>query len=218
MTPWHPFAGCLCLVEPLAQLPLRSDYALEQSLYPRAPDARRQQAIAARELARRALAQLGGPMVAIGRGAQGAPEWPAGWTGSLAHSDTMAAALLGPARDYAALGIDLEPDAPLPEDASAIALDAVERRALAALPGGYARWSRAVFAAKECVHKCVHPLRGAWLEFDELRVHLDPQALTFTLEPLGASARAACAGIGAGALRYAEAHVVAALAIGRDAG
>lgn len=216
MTPWTPFPGSLCLAAPLQDLPRLSPYVQEHALHPRATEQRRQQSWAARALARAALRQLGGPEVAIGHDAGGAAQWPAGWTGSLSHADGMAAALVAPSSCFAALGIDIEPHQPLPEDAAALVLDASERRALAQLPGGYARWSRAVFAAKECVHKCVHPWRGAWLEFEEVRIHLDPAADRFSIEPLGAAAQAACAGIGGGVLLFAGDHVLAALAAERS--
>ncbi|HEY1090987.1 MAG TPA: 4'-phosphopantetheinyl transferase superfamily protein, partial [Burkholderiaceae bacterium] len=99
--------------------------------------------------------------------------------------------------------------------AAALVLDAADLQALAALPGGYARWSRTVFLAKECVHKCVHPLRGAWLEFDEVRICLDAERGRFRVEALSARARAACAGCEEGVLKFTGDHVLAALAIGR---
>lgn len=217
MKAWQPFGNSLCLLAPLASLPQESPYAEEQALHARARPARRAESLAARALAREALQRLGATAAPIGREPGGAPRWPAQWTGSLSHGGGMAAALLGPASQWAALGVDIEPATELPDDAASLVLDAFERHQLARLPGGYARWSRAVFAAKECVHKCVHSLHGTWLEFEEVRIRFDAASARFTVEPLGAAAQAACAGLCEGALLFSGDHVVAALAIGRDA-
>lgn len=215
---WTPYPGSLCEVAPLAAFPATSPYPEEQALLASALPARRHESLAARALARQVLRRLGGAGQGIGRAASGAPCWPSGWTGSLSHGGGLAAALLGSAADWSALGVDIEPDAPLPEDAAALAFDALERQGLDRLPGGYARWSRAAFAAKECVHKCIHPLRGAWLEFDEIRVRFEPAKAAFHVEPLSSGAKAACTGLAAGALRFDQGYIIAALAIGRRAG
>lgn len=217
MKAWQPFGNTLCLLAPLAALPQESPWPEEQVLHAAALPARRAESLAARALAREALRRLGADAAPIGRQPGGAPRWPAPWTGSLSHGGGMAAALLGPAAHWAALGVDIEPAAALPDDAAAMVLDAFERHEIVRLPGGYARWSRAVFAAKECVHKCVHPRHGTWLEFEEVRIRIDAASARFTVEPLGAAARAACAGLCEGTLLFTGDHVVAALAIGREA-
>src|SRR5205085_12194887 len=61
---------------------------------------------AARIVARQLLAQLGYPGVQQPRSASGAPVWPAGVSGSLAHDDEVAVAAVGMQRDVNAVGID----------------------------------------------------------------------------------------------------------------
>ncbi|WGS19293.1 hypothetical protein MTX19_31025 [Bradyrhizobium sp. ISRA464] len=46
----------------------------------------------------------------------GVPIWPAGVVGPLAHHDTVAAAAIAGTKRIAALGIDIEPNEPLPEN------------------------------------------------------------------------------------------------------
>ncbi|WP_407151088.1 hypothetical protein [Bradyrhizobium sp. ORS 86] len=46
----------------------------------------------------------------------GVPIWPAGVVGSLAHHDTVVAAAMAATKRIAALGIDIEPNEPLPEN------------------------------------------------------------------------------------------------------
>jgi len=135
----------------------------------RAP-ARRQAFLAGRAVAATALAALHQP-TAVGRAADGAPQWPAGVVGSIAHDGAQAVAVVGLSRHWQALGVDVEPDLPLPEDAASLVLRSEDEAALAQHFGPEApRYGRLVFGAKECVHKALHPWRGAWLEFDAVRI------------------------------------------------
>jgi 4'-phosphopantetheinyl transferase EntD len=54
---------------------------------------RRREFAAGRACARRALARLGCPPQALGRGSLGEPLWPAGWSGSITHDGGLAAAI-----------------------------------------------------------------------------------------------------------------------------
>ena len=78
--------------------------------------ASRRQAAAARVAARALLAAAGQPAWDLPRRNGLAPRWPAGFVGSLAHCDSHAAAVLAPAHRFAAVGIDIEPAAPLPAE------------------------------------------------------------------------------------------------------
>jgi 4'-phosphopantetheinyl transferase EntD len=181
---------------------------------------RRIQFIAGRTCARQALQRLDVPPTIIGRAESGAPLWPPSWVGSIAHCKGCAVAVAGPAARWLGFGIDVEPAEPLPEDAASIALTADERRQLEAMPDGYARWSRALFCAKECVHKLLNPLSGAWLEFDEVSIELpiafDRPTIAFQVRPLSAQARAACDGLQLrGQLAFSRGYRVALLAAAR---
>ena len=213
---WTPFDGALALFAPIASV---SAIAVpgEEALKAIAHAPRRDAAIAARVLARRALQAIGGPReVAIGRGESGAPLWPADYTGSLAHDAEHAIALVGERARFAALGVDIEPCAALPADAAALVIGAGERRCLDALEGGYARWSRALFGIKECVHKCVNPATGIWLEFDEVEVRIEAHGAA-SVTPLSDSAKTAAAWfggtLGVGRVSFVDGAVLSALAI-----
>ena len=140
-----------------------SDPALEST-----PDnlARRRASGAARIVATRLLPQLGvaGP-VRIARLANGAPDWPPGILGSIAHGDLAAvAALARRGGALAALGVDIEADAPLPEDVFDFVLTPRERRFC---PRG-SKLGRLAFAAKEAVYKAIHPFDGSPLEYQDI--------------------------------------------------
>jgi 4'-phosphopantetheinyl transferase EntD len=64
---------------------------------------------AARIVARQLLKGLGQPECALPRGSGGAPTWPAGVVGSLAHDSRVAVAAVGRCDDVGAIGIDVEP-------------------------------------------------------------------------------------------------------------
>ena len=159
------------------------------------PIARRQECIAGRALAAQALQAIG-VSAAVGRDAQGLPQWPPGTVGSIGHAAGQAVAVAAHAAQWRGLGVDVESDAALPDDAASLVLTAPERAALARLPTDDAvRLARWLFSAKECVHKALNPLNGAWLEFDEVAIQWCgtlPKGLgEWRIEPLTTAAREA---------------------------
>ena len=62
-----------------------------------------------------ACSRLGYPQVPILPGVGGAPIWPVGVRGSMTHCTGYAAAAVAPRPRVFAIGIDAEPDAPLPD-------------------------------------------------------------------------------------------------------
>jgi len=133
------------------------------------PLERRRASGAARIAAREALAALGGPADApLPRAPGRFAIWPEGFVGSLAHDEEIAVAVVARTRDVAALGVDVEPAEPLPEDVAEIVLLPSERRACAADPV----LSRAIFAAKEAVYKAINPLDGSPLEYEDIEIDL----------------------------------------------
>jgi len=162
--------------EEIFELPAELDLLPEElAVVARAVDKRRREFAAARRCARAALGRLGVPPVAILPGERGAPTWPAGITGSMTHCVGYAAAAVAPSGRTATLGIDAEPDAPLPHGVlDTIALDAEKAqlaRLLADRPD--VSWDRLLFCAKEAVYKSWFPLARRWLGFEEALVTLD---------------------------------------------
>lgn len=124
---------------------------------------------AVRWIAHGLLAELGVGDVAILRAPTGAPVWPDGITGSLAHDDDMAVATVAPIGDIASLGIDVEPAQPLPDDILALVTTPADRTDAADrhLAG------RILFAAKEAVYKAVYPLDREVLGYEDITVDLN---------------------------------------------
>jgi 4'-phosphopantetheinyl transferase EntD len=119
-------------------------------------------------VARALLSHGGWPAAPIPRSPTGAPAWPAGVTGSLAHDDEVAVAAVASCRDVAGLGVDVEPDLPLPDDLVERVATLLERRRY----GADVLASRRLFVAKEAVFKATHPLDGVFLDFHDVEVDL----------------------------------------------
>jgi 4'-phosphopantetheinyl transferase EntD len=150
-------------------------YPEERAVIARAVDKRRREFATVRACARAALARLGVPPAPILPGARGAPGWPAGVVGSMTHCDGYRAAAVARAADVRSLGIDAEPDEPLPGGVlDLVSLDE-ERDRLAGLAAGHPAvcWDRLLFCAKESVYKAWYPLAGRWLGFEEAAVTVD---------------------------------------------
>lgn len=163
------------------------------------PPLRRQQCLAVRTLAAVAL-QSQHVGCAVGRDSNGLPIWPEGMVGSLAHETLWAVAVTARRRQWQALGVDIEADAALPDDAASVVLCGAERERLAPLaPAEAARAARWLFSAKECVHKALNPLNGAWLEFDEVAIQwsagLPVDAQIWRVQPQSTAARKATEGL-----------------------
>lgn len=122
---------------------------------------------AARLVARKLLERLGADAVALPKAPNGAPLWPAGFSGSLAHDDHVAIAAVG-RRTAGSIGIDIEPAQFLPAEIFDLVVTAQERRTISEDPFG----GRLLFTAKEAAYKAVHPLDGIFLDFHDIEVDL----------------------------------------------
>ncbi|NNJ59858.1 MAG: 4'-phosphopantetheinyl transferase superfamily protein [Dactylosporangium sp.] len=144
---------------------------------------RRQEFTTVRWCARRAMARLGLDPVPLPPGHRGAPRWPAGVVGSMTHCDGYRAAAVARARNIAALGIDAEPNGPLPDGVLEVVTTGGERRELRSLPAPSGpdapHWDRLVFSAKESVYKTWFPLTRRWLDFEAAEITIDPAGGTF---------------------------------------
>ena len=164
-------------------------YPQEARHVERAVASRRRQFATVRRCARDALASLGvtpGPLLP---GHRGAPIWPPGIAGSMTHCDGYLAAAVARTADVPALGIDAEPNSPLPEaELLAMIASPPERRRLAplALARPDVHWDRLTFCVKESTFKAWFPATGRELEFAEVDVAFDAVARTFTATVLAA--------------------------------
>ncbi len=123
---------------------------------------------AARIVARQLLAQIGYAECALPKAPSGAPIWPAGVVGSLAHDSRVAAAAVAIRRDFSALGIDVEPAEILPSELLDLVATPQERARIADDPYR----GRLLFAAKEAVYKAVYPLDETFLDHHDVQVDL----------------------------------------------
>ena len=154
----------------------------EQAVISKAVEKRRREFTTARSCARAALARLGQPPVAILPGERGSPGWPPGIVGSITHCAGYRAAAVGQAAEVLAIGVDAEPDAPLPDGVLGVISLAAERDRLRDLaqPAPGPHWDRMLFCAKESVYKAWFPLTGRWLGFEQAEITLDPAGGTFS--------------------------------------
>nr|WP_221382838.1 4'-phosphopantetheinyl transferase superfamily protein [Actinoplanes polyasparticus] len=178
-------------VEAFDDVPGEPPFPGEEDLIAGAVESRRREFITARRCARAALRALGHPDAPIRPGPRREPLWPPGITGSITHCAGYRAAAVARTTDVPLLGVDAEPNGPLPEGiAESITvpgepemLDRLDR----SHPGTH--WARLLFSAKESVYKAWFPVTRRWLGFEEARLTIDPAAGTFTAELLVDGAR-----------------------------
>lgn len=153
-------------------------FPVEERALGDAVEKRRREFVTARACARSALGQLGLPPRAIPSGPRGEPRWPPGVVGSITHCDGYRACVVARAADLATIGIDAEPNEPLPPGLLGdIALPA-ERTMLRRLAreDPAVSWDRLLFSAKEAVYKAWYPLAERWLGFEDAEIAVDRRA------------------------------------------
>ena len=161
-------------------------FPAEGAAIARAVPKRRSEFATGRACARAALAKLGLPPSPIVPGPRGAPQWPAGVAGSITHCAGYRASAVAHLKDLAGIGLDAEPNAPLPDgvlERIAVPQEQAWLPGLAAAVPGVS-WDRLLFCAKESVYKAWFPLTRRWLGFEQAAITVDPQAGTFTAELL----------------------------------
>lgn len=128
--------------------------------------ARRRASGAAREIARALLDAAIGARPDILCEASGAPLWPRGIVGSLAHDEAVAAAVLAPAAVLGGLGIDVEAAEPLDAELLSTVANPGERHLSVDEP----LRGKVLFCVKEAVFKAVHPHDRRFLDFADITV------------------------------------------------
>ena len=158
--------------------------AEEAALLPRAHPRRILEYRGGRHCARAALARLGAKGVSVLRAEDRSPVWPTGFVGSITHTRSgeqgFCAAAVARSTDARGVGIDAELDEPLEEKLWDRILVASELAFIDAAPEterGYL--GKLVFSAKEATYKAQYAVTGQYLEFEDVRVELDPSRRAF---------------------------------------
>jgi 4'-phosphopantetheinyl transferase EntD len=156
-------------------------YPEEEQVLGDSVDKRRREFTTARHCARLALGTLGVRPTPVLPGPRGEPLWPEGVVGSMTHCDGYRAAVLGRTAKVVSIGIDAEPNEPLPPGVlEAVSLP--EERAWIrqrSLPGHQVCWDRLLFCTKEAVYKTWFPLTKRYLDFEDATITVDPAEGTF---------------------------------------
>jgi 4'-phosphopantetheinyl transferase EntD len=143
----------------------------EAAAVAQAVPARQQEFAAGRAAARAAMAVLGIAPQPVPAGEDRAPVWPEGVVGSITHANGLALAAVARAGAVLAIGIDAEPDRPLPAGLEDEICGPGEQPWLDALdPAARARAGRRVFAAKEAIYKALYPRMRRVIGFHDLVV------------------------------------------------
>jgi len=143
----------------------------------RAVEKRRREFVTGRACARRALEKLGVASAAIPSGRNGEPVWPPGVVGSITHCARYRACAVARLGEVASIGIDAEPNAPLPDGVlEDVAFGTELELAAADWP---VQMDRLLFSAKEAVYKAWFPLARRWLGFEDVELHVDMKSRTF---------------------------------------
>jgi 4'-phosphopantetheinyl transferase EntD len=121
--------------------------------------------------ARLALARGGAPGGPEGHAADGRVHWPAGYTGSISHTDRLAVAVVTTTDRHRGVGVDIEVDGALAAMDAALVLSPAEL----ARAGGDDRWITAIWSAKESAFK-------AWSNATDGRLRpVDPRDIHITV-------------------------------------
>ena len=139
----------------------------------RAAPSRQREYVAGRYCAARAIERLQPSDVpwTIGRGLAGEPQWPAGLTGSVTHTDGLASAAVARISDARSIGIDSEVrvDTWRAERIRPLVMQPEEERV-----GGHALDAGTrvmlVFSAKEAIFKCLYPVVSRRFYYEDARI------------------------------------------------
>jgi 4'-phosphopantetheinyl transferase EntD len=150
-------------------------FAVEDVMLGGVAEARRREFTTGRHVARQALSRLGVPAGPLPRGPRRQPLWPVGVTGSITHCAGYRAAAVASAASLVAIGIDAEPNEPLPPALVRSVAGDAERGRLARLTRVEPAvcWDRLLFSVKESVYKTWFPLTHRRLGFADADVALD---------------------------------------------
>lgn len=160
-------------------------FASEAAHVQAAVETRRLEFAGGRAAAHRALFELGAEIQPVGMDARGAPEWPPGVVGSITHCEGLRACAVAWEADASSIGIDAEPNEPLPPGllSEIASVDEIGRIGAARRQRTEIFWDRMWFVLKEASYKAWYPhSAGAPLDFAALEVVVDPRSRLFAAQ------------------------------------
>ncbi|MGI6854731.1 4'-phosphopantetheinyl transferase family protein [Mesorhizobium sp. 1B3] len=134
---------------------------------------RRHEFLTGRALARRALADLGCPPVAIGVGDWGVPIWPDSYIGAISHSGDLCVAHIARTRDLVGIGVDIEQIRALPPNICAQVCSREEWCRVSSRETSDILAATLCFSAKEAVYKAYFPAARVFLEFTDVYLEVN---------------------------------------------
>jgi 4'-phosphopantetheinyl transferase EntD len=132
-----------------------------------------------RRCARLGIQQLGLEAQPILAGPKREPLWPTGVVGAITHTHGFAAAAVARSSDLHSLGVDAEPDEPLPKGVLKRISHNHEQEWIAAGVAGVAAADRLLFCIKEAVYKTWFPVAQVWLGFEDALVEIHEETQSF---------------------------------------
>jgi 4'-phosphopantetheinyl transferase EntD len=149
---------------------------------------------AGRWCAHRTLAALGADVDVIARGRRGEPLWPEGFTGSISHTDGIAAAIAAPST-LGSLGLDIEVAGAVTDDLWDHVLTEQEQSRCASSADPQVAASE-LFGIKEAAFKALYPLVQREVDFLDAVVDADRRAVRVALPHLSAAIKVRAASTG----------------------
>lgn len=155
----------------------------EENLIARAIDKRKREFRAGRNAAKQGLQRLGlNGDISILSGDNRRPIWPAGFLGSITHTDGFCAAAVASSALYSGIGIDVEPRTPLKNELLEYICTPTEQVWLASQGTGQHCLGKVFFCVKETLYKVFNPIHQVFLGFQEAEVTLQPDRGSFRAE------------------------------------
>ncbi len=148
-------------------------------------EGRRWDWVMGRRCARQAIEGLGIEPVAVLTGSKREPVWPTGIVGSITHTSGYAAAAVARHHEVFGVGLDAEPDEPLPRGVlRRVAVEAERDWLASGADLGVSNPDRLLFCIKEAIYKAWYPLAQRWLGFEDAQITVDPGRRSFEAEIL----------------------------------
>lgn len=148
-------------------------YDEERELVRHAGEKRQMEFAAGRECARDALGRLGVEGSPVLMDSQGAPVWPEGVIGSIAHAKGCCAAVVALSDGGESVGLDIEEVGRVKESVWDYVFLPKEVEWLRMQSDMAGQWAGVLFTAKEAFYKAQYPLSGLWLGFRDVVVGID---------------------------------------------